>query len=104
MPLLLTVFFFIWINNLIGLVPFFPGGANLTGNIAVTFVLSVITLIVVNLNGNKHYWKHIFAPADVPVWIWPIMVGYRAGGYHIKAFCIDDTFVCQHYSRVTLLY
>ncbi|WP_317173718.1 F0F1 ATP synthase subunit A [Mucilaginibacter rigui] len=72
MPLLLTVFFFIWINNLIGLVPFFPGGANLTGNIAVTLVLSVITLIVVNLNGNKHYWKHIFIPADVPVWIWPL--------------------------------
>ena len=72
MPLLLTVFFFIWINNLIGLVPFFPGGANLTGNIAVTLVLSVITLIVVNLNGNKHYWKHIFIPADVPIWIWPL--------------------------------
>jgi F-type H+-transporting ATPase subunit a len=72
MPLLLTVFFFIWINNLIGLIPFFPGGANLTGNIAVTLVLSVITLLVVNLNGNKHYWKHIFIPADVPVWIWPL--------------------------------
>ena len=72
MPFLLTVFFFIWVNNLIGLVPFFPGGANLTGNIAVTLVLSVITLIVVNLNGNKHYWKHIFIPADVPVWIWPL--------------------------------
>ncbi|WP_214071400.1 F0F1 ATP synthase subunit A [Mucilaginibacter sp. dw_454] len=72
MPLLLTVFFFIWINNLIGLVPFFPGGSNLTGNIAVTLVLSVITLLMVNLNGNKHYWKHIFIPADVPVWIWPL--------------------------------
>ncbi len=72
MPLLLTIFFFIWINNLIGLVPFFPGGANLTGNIAVTFVLAAITMIVVNLNGNKHYWKHIFVPADVPVWLWPL--------------------------------
>jgi F-type H+-transporting ATPase subunit a len=72
MPLLLTVFFFIWINNLIGLVPFFPGGANLTGNIAVTLVLSVITLIVVNVNGNKHYWKHIFFPGDVPIWLWPL--------------------------------
>ncbi|MES2267627.1 MAG: F0F1 ATP synthase subunit A [Bacteroidota bacterium] len=75
MPLLLTVFFFIWINNLIGLVPFFPGGANLTGNIAVTFVLAVITLIVVNVNGNKYYWKHIFAP-DVPkplyIIMWPV--------------------------------
>lgn len=72
MPLLLTVFFFIWINNLIGLVPFFPGGANLTGNIAVTFVLAVITMVVVNVNGNKYYWKHIFAPSDVPVWLWPL--------------------------------
>jgi F-type H+-transporting ATPase subunit a len=72
MPLLLTIFFFIWINNLIGLVPFFPGGSNLTGNIAVTLVLSVITLIVVNLNGNKHYWGHIFVPGSVPKWIWPL--------------------------------
>ncbi|MES2376245.1 MAG: F0F1 ATP synthase subunit A [Bacteroidota bacterium] len=72
MPLLLTVFFFIWINNLIGLVPFFPGGSNLTGNIAVTLVLSVITLLMVNLNGNKHYWAHIFVPASVPKWIWPL--------------------------------
>ena len=75
MPLLLTVFFFIWINNLIGLVPFFPGGSNLTGNIAVTFVLAFITLIVVNVNGNKYYWKHIFAP-DVPkplyIIMWPV--------------------------------
>lgn len=72
MPLLLTIFFFIWINNLIGLVPFFPGGSNLTGNIAVTFVLAVITLLMVNLNGNKHYWAHIFVPASVPKWIWPL--------------------------------
>jgi F-type H+-transporting ATPase subunit a len=72
MPLLLTVFFFIWINNLIGLVPFFPGGSNLTGNIAVTLVLSVMTLLLVNLNGNKHYWAHIFVPASVPKWIWPL--------------------------------
>lgn len=72
MPLLLTVFFFIWINNLIGLVPFFPGGSNLTGNIAVTFVLSLITLLLVNLNGNKHYWAHIFVPHSVPKWIWPL--------------------------------
>lgn len=72
MPLLLTVFFFIWINNLIGLVPFAPFGANLTGNIAVTFVLAVVTLVVVNFNGNKYYWKHIFIPGDVPVWLWPL--------------------------------
>ena len=72
MPFLLTVFFFILINNLVGLVPFFPGGSNVTGNIAVTFVLAIITMIVVNVNGNKYYWKHIFAPSDVPVWLWPL--------------------------------
>jgi F-type H+-transporting ATPase subunit a len=72
MPLLLTIFFFIWINNLIGLVPFFPGGSNLTGNIAVTFALSLMVLLIVNLNGNKHYWAHIFVPGSVPKWLWPL--------------------------------
>jgi len=72
MPLLLTIFFFILINNLFGMIPFFPGGFNLTGNIAVTMVLSVIILLVVNLNGNKHYWKHIFMPN--PWWLFPIMI------------------------------
>jgi F-type H+-transporting ATPase subunit a len=72
MPLLLTIFFFILINNLFGMIPFFPGGFNLTGNIAVTLVLSVIILLVVNLNGNKHYWKHIFLPD--PWWLFPIMI------------------------------
>jgi len=72
MPLLLTVFFFILINNLLGMVTFFPGGYNLTGNIAVTATLSVIILFVVNLNGNKHYWKHIFVPN--PWWLFPIMI------------------------------
>ncbi|HVS92396.1 MAG TPA: F0F1 ATP synthase subunit A [Mucilaginibacter sp.] len=72
MPLLLTVFFFILVNNLLGIVPFFPAGYNLTGNIAVTGTLAVIILFVVNLNGNKYYWKHIFLP-DVPFWILPIM-------------------------------
>jgi len=72
MPLLLTIFFFILINNLFGMIPFFPGGYNLTGNIAVTLTLAVVIFIVVNINGNKYYWKHIFLP-DVPFWILPIM-------------------------------
>jgi F-type H+-transporting ATPase subunit a len=72
MPLLLTVFFFILINNLLGIIPFFPGGYNLTGNIAVTGTLAVIILFVVNLNGNKYYWKHIFSPD--PWWLFPIMI------------------------------
>lgn len=65
-PFLLTLFFFILINNFMGLIPIFPGGANVTGNIAVTAVLALITFFVVNLNGSKHYWKDIFWP-DVPL-------------------------------------
>jgi F-type H+-transporting ATPase subunit a len=72
MPLLLSFFFFILINNLLGIVPFFPGGYNLTGNIAVTGVLAVIVLFTVNLSANKYYWKHIFKPN--PWWLFPIMI------------------------------
>jgi F-type H+-transporting ATPase subunit a len=72
MPLLLTIFFFILLNNFFGMIPFFPGGYNLTGNIAVTLTLAVVIFIVVNVNGNKYYWKHIFLP-EVPFWILPIM-------------------------------
>ncbi|MFA5651443.1 MAG: F0F1 ATP synthase subunit A [Proteiniphilum sp.] len=67
-PYLLTVFFFIFINNLLGLVPFFPGGANVTGNIAVTMVLALGTFLVINLTGTKEYYKGIFWP-DVPAWL-----------------------------------
>lgn len=67
-PYLLTVFFFILVMNLMGLIVIFPGGANLTGNIAVTLVLSVCTFLVTNLFANKHYWKEIFWP-DVPIWL-----------------------------------
>jgi F-type H+-transporting ATPase subunit a len=67
MGFLLTVFFFILINNLLGLVPFFPGGANLSGNIAFTFTLAIFTFILVNVNGNASYWKHIFWMPGVPV-------------------------------------
>jgi F-type H+-transporting ATPase subunit a len=67
-PYLLTVFFFILISNLLGLIPIFPGGANLTGNIAITFILALCTFVLVNFSGTKHYWKEIFWP-DVPVWM-----------------------------------
>lgn len=66
-PYLLTIFFFIWVNNLIGLIPFFPFGSNLTGNIAFTMTMAVLTLIVTNINGNKDYWGHIFWMPGVPV-------------------------------------
>jgi F-type H+-transporting ATPase subunit a len=61
MPFLLTVFFFIWIANLLGLVPFLPGGANLTGNIAVTLVLATFSFIIILASANGNYWRHIFA-------------------------------------------
>lgn len=67
-PYLLSVFFFIFFMNLLGLIVVFPGGANLTGNIAVTLVLAVLTFLVTNLFGTKHYWKEIFWP-DVPLWL-----------------------------------
>jgi len=67
-PYLLTVFLFILFMNLLGLIVIFPGGANLTGNIAVTLVLSLITFFVTNLFATKHYWKEIFWP-DVPWWL-----------------------------------
>ena len=68
MPFLLTVFFFILTNNLLGLVPIFPFGANVTGNIAVTMVLAFFTFVVTTFNTNKHYWKEIYNP-DVPWWL-----------------------------------
>ena len=67
MPYLLTLFFFIWINNVMGLIPFFPFSANLSGNIAFTLILAVITFIITTLVANKDYWKHIFWMPGVPV-------------------------------------
>ena len=87
MPYLLTTFFFIWINNLLGLIPIFPGGANVTGNISLTFVMAFSTLLIVNLNGNKYYWKHIFRP-DVPWWLYPIMIPVELIGVISKPFAL----------------
>jgi F-type H+-transporting ATPase subunit a len=87
MPLLLTVFFFILINNLFGLIPFFPGSYNLTGNIAVTLTLAVITLLVITFSGNKYYWKHIFMP-DIPLWLYPIMVPVELIGVFSRPFAL----------------
>lgn len=67
-PYLLTVFFLILVMNLLGLIVIFPGGANLTGNIAVTMVLALFTFFMTNVFGTKHYWKEVFWP-DVPLWL-----------------------------------
>lgn len=68
-PYLLTVFFFILFNNVLGLIPVFPGGANVTGNIAVTLVLAACTFVVVNVFATKEYWREIFWAPDVPLWL-----------------------------------
>ncbi len=75
LPYLLTLFFFIFFCNILGLIPIFPAGANITGNIAVTAILALITFIITNFNGNKHYWKDIFNTPGVPAWlkIFPLM-------------------------------
>ena len=88
-PYLLTAFFFIFINNLMGIIPFFPGGANITGNIAVTFVLAMCTFLAVNLFGNKHYYKEIFWP-DVPLFlkVIPLMPVIEIIGLFTKPFSL----------------
>ena len=89
-PYLLTAFFFIFINNLMGIVPFFPGGANVTGNIAVTLVLALFTFFTVNIFGNKHYWKDILWP-DVPTWLkapLPLMPLIEILGMFTKPFSL----------------
>jgi len=88
MPYLLTAFFFIFLNNLMGLVPFFPGGANLTGNIAVTLVLALITFVIVTVNGNKHYWGHILAMPGVPGWVLVILTPVEILGMLLKPFVL----------------
>lgn len=75
LPYLLTLFFFIFFCNILGLIPIFPAGANITGNIAVTAILALITFFITNFNGNKHYWKDIFWTPGVPAWlkVFPLM-------------------------------
>ena len=89
-PYLLTVFFFIFLSNLLGIVPFFPGGANVTGNIAVTMVLALCTFFAINIFGNRHYWKEILWP-DVPVFLKfpiPIMQTIELFGMISKPFSL----------------
>lgn len=90
MPFLLTVFFFILTNNLLGLVPIFPFGANVTGNIAVTMVLALFTFFITTFNTNKHYWKEIYNP-EVPWWLKfpiPLMPVVELTGVITKPFVL----------------
>jgi len=88
-PYLQTVFFFILINNLMGLIPLFPGGASTTGNIAVTMVLALCTFFIINIFGTKEYWKEIFWP-EVPIWLkaFPLMPAIEFFGVFTKPFAL----------------
>ena len=82
---LLTVFFFILINNLLGLT---PGAANVTGNISVTFVLSIFTFIIITASANKGYWRHLVKPPGTPVALLPIMIPIEIFGVFTKPFAL----------------
>ena len=90
-PYLLTVFFFIFTTNILGLLPVFPGGANVTGNINITFFLALCTMVAINLFGNKEYWKDIFWP-KVPVFLKaypvPLMPVIELFGVFTKPFAL----------------
>lgn len=89
-PFLLTAFFFIFLSNLLGIVPFFPGGANVTGNIAVTMVLALFTFFMINIFANRHYWKEILWP-DAPIFLkfpLPIMQVIELFGMISKPFSL----------------
>lgn len=88
MPYLLTVFFFILLNNLMGLIPFFPFGANVTGNIAVTMVLAILTFLITQFSSNRGHWQHVFNTPGVPVWLAPIMIPVEIIGLFTKPFAL----------------
>jgi F-type H+-transporting ATPase subunit a len=85
LPYLLTLFFFILINNIFGLI---PGSANVTGNIAFTIVLGVISFFVIMFSSNKHYWGHIFNPPGVPFGVKLILVPVEILSVFIKPFAL----------------
>lgn len=88
MPYLLTVFFFIWISNMMGLIPIFPGGANFTGNITIALALAVLTFIITLFSANKHYWHHVFAMPGVPIGVLFILTPIEILGVFLKPFVL----------------
>ncbi len=91
LPFLLTMFFFILVNNLLGLVPLFPGGANLTGNIAIAMVLALFTFIITSFSGTKDYWMHIVNAPGVPWWLKfpvPLMPVVEFMSFMLKPFVL----------------
>lgn len=87
LPFLMALFFFILVLNLVGMVPFF-GNANVTGNIAVTLVLAVFAFLVTNINGNSHYWQHVFWMPGIPWLVKLIMAPIEILGVFLKPFTL----------------
>ena len=83
LPFLMTVFFFIFFANLLGLVPFI-GGFNVTGTLGITMVLASLVFLITAFNGNKHYWGHLFWPPGVPLFVMPIIVPIEIVGMFLK--------------------
>ena len=92
-PYLLTIFFYIWLNNMLGLL---PGSANLTGCISVTACLAILTFLVTNINGSRHYWHHLFCPS-VPKFLYPIMVPIEI----ISLFTKPMTLMIRLFANIT---
>lgn len=91
LPYLLTLFFFIFFNNLMGLIPIFPFGANITGNLAVTGIMAVFTFLITSFSAKKDYWKHIFNTPGVPWWLkfpLPLMPFVEVLGIFTKPFVL----------------
>mgnify|MGYP006249348587 FL=1 len=87
LPFLLTVFFFIFFSNLLGLIPFI-GGFNITGTLGITAVLATLVFVITTVSGNKHYWSHILWPAGVPLPIKFILVPIEIASIFIKPFVL----------------
>jgi len=90
-PYLLTLFFFIFFNNLMGLIPIFPGGANLTGDITITLTLALFTFVITQVSGTKTYWGHVFNTPGVPWYMkfpLPLMPIIELVGLLIKPFVL----------------
>jgi F-type H+-transporting ATPase subunit a len=88
MPFLLTVFFFVMFSNYLGLVPFFPGGVNLTGSISIAMVLAGFTLVITFVVANKHYWRHVFAMPGVPIPVLIILTPIEILGVFLRPFVL----------------
>jgi len=87
-PFLLSLFFFIWVSNLIGIIPFFPGGANLSGNISFTFTLAIFAFLATNIFGSRHYWKEVLVAPGTPFYVKIFLVPIEIIGMFTKPFAL----------------